>query len=112
MSYPIPTVTRSLVRRPRIVGDAIILGQATVLARQGIENGCWCIRRPDDAVLAALLSVAYGRRIGVNDREFRAVVDASDMMPRNPARAAERLNTLPAPPRRGRPSVWPWPIPY
>jgi len=57
----------SMSLRPRLVGDAVVLGSSTVLGRRVVQDGCWCIERPSPAALSKLLSIGYGKRIAADD---------------------------------------------
>jgi hypothetical protein len=49
-----------------IADDSLIFGR-TVLAKVFVRGGLWEVDMPDDDGLAALLSAAYGKPIGVDD---------------------------------------------
>jgi len=85
--------------RPRVVNDAILLGTSTLLAKRVVRQGYWHIERPDEPHLAALLSVAYGKRILAGDPQTRAIAEAVEALWSNrdhDARAT--LARLPEPP--------------
>ncbi len=51
MSYAYASA-RPPLRRPRMLGESLILGQGIVLAQREVVNGCWMVRQLDTAVLA------------------------------------------------------------
>jgi hypothetical protein len=66
MSYAYASA-RPPLRRPRMIGESLVLGQSIVLAPREVVNGCWMVRQLDTAVLAALLSVAYEKPMTADD---------------------------------------------
>jgi len=83
--------------RPRLVGETILFGKATVLAHRTVRNGLWVIDRPADDVLAALLSAGYGKTLSPTDPAVVAVVKAASLQQRDRQQAEATLATLPAP---------------
>lgn len=83
--------------RPRVEGDAIVIGKATVLGRRHAANGCWIAEKPQPEALAKLLSAAYGKRISPSDGMIEVLNKAFAMLPRNPREADHIISAFPAP---------------
>ena len=62
---------------PRIVGNDILLGKSVRLASVAPRAGLWATDMPSDESLATLLSAAYGRAIGPDDRPVGAIKAAA-----------------------------------
>jgi len=82
---------------PRLVGDDIIIGKSTILARRFAFNGCWEVEKPQPIALSRLLSMAYGKRISINDGMLKQFDRAFGALPRNLREVEQILSTLPAP---------------
>lgn len=87
----------SPVLRPRVKGNAVIIGKSTVLARRMERLGCWEVEKHHPVALSRLLSMAYGKRISVNDPMVKLLEKAAAALPRNLREADHLISGLPAP---------------
>ncbi len=83
--------------RPRLVGNAILLGQDTVLTRRMARYGCWYLENRPPQDQAALLSLAYGKAVQPDDPMLQAIAEAGRWLQRDIHRAAAPLAHLPEP---------------
>ena len=83
--------------RPRVVGEAIVIGRNTVLARRVVRGGLWTLERPSTAALAGLLSIAYGQPVATDDRRLLRLERAIKSLQGRPHEAEAFLSELPAP---------------
>ena len=84
-------------RRPRVVGDKILVGKSACLARLVAVRGCWEIEDwPDDA-LRALLVQAYGPSEATVLSLVKVIRAATQLLPRSLSQAAAVLERLPDP---------------
>jgi len=87
----------SSVSRPRVVGDAVIIGKATVLARRVARSGCWEVEKPHPVALSRLLTMAYGKRISSGSDMVKLLEKAFTTLPRNLREADQLISALPEP---------------
>ena len=83
--------------RPRVIGEAIVIGRDTVLARRVDSQGLWTLDRPRPAVTARLLSVAYGKPIAEDDWCMQLFDRACLALRGNPTEADRLLRDMPHP---------------
>ena len=83
----------SPVSRPRVEGDAVIIGKSTVLARRVVRSGCWEVEKHHPAALSRLLSMAYGKRISTGSDMVKLLEKAAAALPRN-LREADQIIVL------------------
>ena len=83
--------------RPRVIGEAIIIGRDTVLARRVVDQGLWTLDRPRPAVTARLLSAAYGKPIAEDDWCMQRFDRACLALRGNPTEADRLLRDMPHP---------------
>jgi len=91
------TSQASSVSRPRVVGDAVIIGKATVLARRVARSGCWEVEKPHPVALSRLLTIAYGKRISSGSDMVKLLEKAFTTLPRNLREADQLISALPEP---------------
>jgi len=91
------SASTSQPNRPRLVGDDIIIGKSIILARRVAFNGCWEVEKPQPIALSRLLSMAYGKRISINDDMLKQFVSAFGALPRSLREVEQILSSLPAP---------------
>lgn len=89
------------LRRPRREGGRLVLGHATLLARQTAVDSRWETVGPSDAALADLLSQAYQQPADRIRPIIKAVCAARAALIPRPAEADALLSALPEPPPQG-----------
>jgi len=83
--------------RPRVVGDSIVIGKSTVIARRYALQGIWEVEKPHPVALSRLLSMAYGKRISSGSDMVKLLVKAASTLPRNLREADQIISGLPEP---------------
>lgn len=89
--------SQSPLRRPRLEGDAILLGKSTLLARRIVVRGFWETETHSGEALSALLSLAYGAPVSAVAPLVKIIHDATAQMTRNPNQTVALLAPLPEP---------------
>ncbi|HVI51042.1 MAG TPA: lysozyme [Candidatus Sulfotelmatobacter sp.] len=84
-------------RRPRIVGDAVVIGKSTIIARRYVLHGVWEVEKHHPVALSRLLSMAYGKRISSGGDMVKLLEKAAAALPRNPREADQLISGLPEP---------------
>lgn len=84
-------------RRPRIVGDAVVIGKFTIIARRYVLHGIWKVEKHHPVALSRLLSMAYGKRISSGSDMVKLLEKAAVALPRNPREADQLISGLPEP---------------